>query len=52
MWAANLGSIECVQYLIESGADTALTSAEGKTAYDYAVEKGYEEIAQLLRPEQ
>lgn len=52
MWAANLGSTECVQYLIESGADTALTSAEGKTAYDYAVEKGYEEIAQLLRPEQ
>jgi ankyrin repeat protein len=50
MWAASLGSAECVQFLIESGADTALTSEEGKTAYDYAVEKGYEDIAQLLRP--
>ncbi len=40
--------VEMVEMLIEHGADTTMTDDYGKTALDYAVELGYDEIAQVL----
>lgn len=40
---------QIIQLLLELGADKSLKDSKEKTAYDYAVENGYEEIAQLLR---
>ena len=39
---------EMVEMLLSHGADKTLTDANGKTAYDYAVENGYTELAELL----
>ena len=39
---------EYIQYLIDIGIDPAITDSFGKTAYDYAVEDGHTEIADLL----
>jgi ankyrin repeat protein len=50
--AAQYNQIEIAQLLLDRGASRSIADDSGKTAYDYAVEKGYEEIAQLLRPEQ
>ena len=54
MWAVNSGNIRSVQYLIMQGVDLDVTDYSGKSAYDYAVNKGYDEIAKLLKacPEQ
>ena len=41
---------EMVEMLLSHGADKTLTDANGKTAYDYAVENGYTELAELLKP--
>ena len=40
---------DTVMWLIDHGIDLSHTDANGKTAYDYAVENGYTEIAQLLQ---
>ena len=40
---------EYVAYLLEKGVDWTLEDNEGKTAYDYAVERNHEEIAQILK---
>ena len=40
---------EYIQYLIDHGVDPAVKDAFGKTAYDYAVEDGHTEIADLLK---
>jgi ankyrin repeat protein len=39
---------EYIQYLIDHGVDPARKDSFGKTAYDYAVEDGHTEIADLL----
>ena len=39
---------EYIQYLIDQGVDPAVKDSFGKTAYDYAVEDGHTEIADLL----
>lgn len=39
---------EYIQYLLDHGVDPAIKDAYGKTAYDYAVESGHTEIADLL----
>lgn len=39
---------EYIQYLIDQGVDHTLKDSFGKTAYDYAIESGYVEIAVLL----
>ena len=49
MCAAENGSTESVELLLNQGADKALVDSNGKTAYDYAVERGREENAILLR---
>ena len=40
-----------IQILLNNGADKNLKDNNGKTAYDYAIENGNEEFAELLRPE-
>ena len=39
---------EYIQYLLNHGVDPAIKDSFGKTAYDYAVEDGHTEIADLL----
>ena len=41
---------EILQLLIELGADKSLKDSNGMTAYDYAMERGSLEIADLLKP--
>ena len=43
-------NFKMAQMLLSHGADKTLTDANGKTAYDYAVENGYTELAELLKP--
>ncbi len=50
MTAARFNAIETARLLIEYNADLTLRDAEGKTAYDYAVENGYADLAELLKP--
>lgn len=38
------------QMLIDNGADIYMTNNDGKTAYDYAIENDYIEIARMLAP--
>ena len=47
--ASKNNQVQIIQLLIDLGADKSLNDAEGQTAYDYAAEKGYEEIVQLLQ---
>ena len=39
---------EIVTELLAHGADASAVDEDGKTAYDYAMEKGYDEVAALL----
>lgn len=47
--AAQAGKLEMCTYLLENGADKDIKDSEGKRAYDYALEKGKEEVLELLR---
>ena len=40
---------ETVSLFLEQGADPTIVNQDGKTAYDYALEKGQTEIAELLK---
>ncbi len=42
-------NIETVQYLLENGADTTISSFERKTALDYAYEKNCQPIIKMLK---
>ncbi|MDE7271070.1 MAG: ankyrin repeat domain-containing protein [Acetatifactor sp.] len=48
MFAARSSTIEMTQLLLDRGADKNFVDSTGKTAYDYAVEKGKDDIAFLL----
>ncbi|MEM7589814.1 MAG: ankyrin repeat domain-containing protein [Myxococcota bacterium] len=48
MMAAISGYTHVARYLLQYGADITLKSTEGKTALDYAVEKGRNEITQAI----
>lgn len=50
MFAARDSTPEMVQFLLDCGADKSMKCSDGKTAYDYAVEFGKEQIAELLKP--
>ena len=41
--------ISAAVWLMDNGANKDALDLTGKTAYDYAAEKGYTEIAELLR---
>ena len=47
--AAKEGSHGACKLLLEYGADKSIKDNEGKTAYDYAIENGYAEVAELLK---
>ncbi|MGE7863473.1 ankyrin repeat domain-containing protein [Bacillus mobilis] len=49
--AALLGSEEIVMLLLENGANKAIKKNDGKTAYDIALEKGYDQLLHHLKPE-
>ena len=50
--AAWCGHLDVVKVLLEYGADAAMPNPEnGKTALDFARERGHEEIVALLRPD-
>ncbi|MGN4443428.1 ankyrin repeat domain-containing protein [Bacillus cereus group sp. MYBK79-1] len=49
--AALLGSEEIVMLLLENGASKMIKKNDGKTAYDIALEKGYEHLLQHLKQE-
>lgn len=50
MFAARDSTPEMVQLLLDYGANKSMKCSDGKTAYDYAVEFGNEQIAELLKP--
>ena len=50
MFAARDSTPEMVQFLLDYGADKSMKCSDGKTAYDYAVEFGNEQIAEFLKP--
>lgn len=41
---------QIMRLLLELDADKSLKDAKGKTAYDYAAERGFVELAELLKP--
>lgn len=46
--AARADSAEICEYLLSQGADKEQKDAEGKTAYDYALAYGYEDVLEIL----
>lgn len=46
--AGQNGDIELIRLLLAHGAEREAKSKEGKTAYDYAIEKGHQAAAALL----
>ena len=48
MHAARVGNLDLVEYLLSIGAERDLKGSTGKTAYDYAVDNGHTEIAEML----
>jgi len=49
MEASSAGNAVLVQYLLDIGADKTIV-CHGQTAYDIAVERGYTEIAEMVKP--
>lgn len=49
--AAMLGDLEMVRFLLNNGADKTMKDKNEKTAYEYAVESGRIDIAELLAVE-
>jgi ankyrin repeat protein len=47
--AAQQGNIDIIILLLENGADISLRTDMGMTASDLAFEKGFKEIAEILR---
>lgn len=48
-WAAHLNSLQLAQLLLDRGADIEVKEAQGRTPLQIATEKGYKELAELLR---
>ena len=44
-----MGQKDAAEALLKAGAKTNIKNLEGKTALDYAKEKGYTEIVELLK---
>ncbi len=50
MCAAIRGNIDLAEYLLSIGTDKTIKDSKGKTAYDYAIDSGHDELAELLKP--
>jgi ankyrin repeat protein len=48
LYAALLGDVPCVDYLLNHSADTKLADTEGRTAFDRAVDGNYVEVVRML----
>ena len=48
IWAIEGNSVECCKYLIGKGVDIDIEDVSGKSAYDYAIETGNQQIIELL----
>lgn len=48
IFSALYNKVDCVKLLLKHNADDSIKDIAGKKAYDYASEKGFDEIAQLL----
>lgn len=48
MFATRDANFEMVKFLLDYGADKSIKSSDGKTAYDYALESGDEDIISIL----
>lgn len=48
MIAAHKGDMEAVVMLLEANADVTIKSSEGKTAADFAADRGHDSIAEIL----
>ena len=51
MWAAGEGHTDCVEYLLQNGAQLDLKDNDGKTALRLASQKGHDSIVKLLKGE-
>lgn len=49
IFAAQIDESNLVKKLLDKGADKSLKDDEGKTAYDYAKEKGKDELMRMLK---
>ncbi len=50
MFAARDSTLEMAQLLLDYGVDISVKDDDGKTAYDYAIESGHMEIAEMVKP--
>ncbi len=50
IWAAHRGNIVLAEYCLSVGCPVTYRDRSGKTAYDYAVEYGHTELAELVKP--
>ena len=50
MFASRDSTLEMVQLLLDYGADKSIKTTDGKTAYDYAADRGFMELAEILKP--
>jgi len=49
MMAAAEGQLEVLKLLIDKGADITMVDVDGESAYDFAVSKGHQEVADYLK---
>ncbi len=49
MFAAGEGQMEVVRTLLDHGADAAMVDGDGDVAADHAVNRGHDEVAEVLR---
>ena len=49
MWAAGKGHTDCVEYLLQNGAQVDLKDWDGKTALKLASQQGHDSTVKLLR---
>jgi ankyrin repeat protein len=48
IWAAKEGRSDAVQTLLDYGADASLRDFDGRSAADWAMERGHDEVLSLL----
>ena len=51
MICAQLNSFETAGVLIDNDVNMTFNDNTGKTAYDYAIEKGYSDLAEMIKPQ-
>ena len=49
MMAASEGQLEVLKLLIDRGADLTMVDVDGESAYDFAVSKGHQAVADFLK---